>query len=99
MPVTPGPAALPDPDYIPESAPNGFGDESGNNVPFPGMQRYLYLTDRDGVEHKINSPADLEKILAQMTPEELQRWKDQYRFAPVENDTGIQDYTGVPKDL
>lgn len=96
MPITPGsqsnrPAA---------PTPNEYIDEANNNLyGFPGMNRSLFVTDKDGIEVKINTQADLQRILDQMTPEEKERWRAQYRFSPVVNDTGIPDYSGVFKDL
>jgi hypothetical protein len=63
------------------------------------IQRKLFVTDRDGVEHEIKTKADLEAIIAQMTPEEYEIWKDRYRFAPIYNRTGINNYTGTGRDL
>jgi hypothetical protein len=77
------------PEPIPVANPWGDG----------AFVRVWTLTDKDGVVHKINSSRDLERILAQMTPEELALWKDRLRFEPVYNDTGIIDYTGTLRDL
>lgn len=63
------------------------------------IQRKLFVTDKDGVEHEIRTKADLDAIIAQMTPEEYENWKTQYRFAPILNRTGIKDYTGTGRDL
>jgi hypothetical protein len=63
------------------------------------FRRTLHVTDRDGVEHEIVVPEDLQRILAQMTPQELEDWKTRYRFAPVENLTGNKNYTGTIYDL
>jgi len=63
------------------------------------IQRKLFVTDKDGVEHEIRTKADLEAIFAQMTDEEYEEWKTRYRFAPVFNRTGIKDYTGTGRDL
>jgi hypothetical protein len=62
--------------------------------------RRWHITDRNGVEHEITSKEVLLEILAQMTPEERERWEAQYRFAPIENDiTDFHDYTGTLRDL
>ena len=63
------------------------------------IQRKLFVTDRDGVEHEIRTKADLQAILDQMTPEEYEEWKLRYRFAPIQNGTGIKDYTGTARNL
>jgi hypothetical protein len=57
------------------------------------------ITDKNGVEHQIRSSKDLADILAEMTPQELEDWKARLRFTPVENNTGIKDYTGTLRDL
>lgn len=64
-----------------------------------GIRRILYVTDRNGVEHPIRTPQDLQDILNQMTPDELALWQARYRFAPVTNCTGNTNYTGTIKDL
>jgi hypothetical protein len=62
--------------------------------------RKRFLSDKDGVEHEITCMADLQRILDQMTPEELARWKTQYRFSPIEVDLGNwTDYSGLLRDL
>ena len=63
------------------------------------IRRVLFVTDRNGVEHEIKTKADLDAIIATMTPEEYQLWKDRYRFTPIYNRTGILDYTGTGRDL
>jgi hypothetical protein len=63
------------------------------------VNRKWFITDKDGVEHQIRSSEELKKIVAQMTPEEFEIWKAQYRFAPIQNLTGNQDYTGTGRDL
>jgi hypothetical protein len=68
----------------------------GQDVPV--IVRTLFVTDKDGVEHQIKSPDDLNAILAQMTPEELELWKARYRFTPIQNKTGIPYYTGTSLD-
>jgi hypothetical protein len=65
-------------------------------VPF---HRKLFVTDKDGVEHEITSPVILERILAQMTPEQLEAWKARYRFAPIQNLTGNPNYMGTIRDI
>lgn len=66
----------------------------------PGaLRRRLYVTDRDGVTHEIKTKDDLDRILAQMTPQELEDWKTRYRFTPISNGTDIKDYTGTISDL
>ena len=59
--------------------------------------RKLFISDKNGVYHEIRTQEDLQRILNQMTPEELERWKTQYRFTPIENRAG--NYTGTIGDL
>lgn len=61
--------------------------------------RKVFVTDKHGVEHEIHSSEELKRIIAEMTPEEFEKWKAQYRFAPIQNLTGILDYTGTGRDL
>ena len=62
--------------------------------------RHWFVTDKDGNEVQITSKGTLKAILAQMTPEELARWRAQYRFSPIENDiNGIPDYLGTYRDI
>lgn len=63
------------------------------------IRRKLFITDKNGVEHEIKSSEDLQKILDEMTPAEVEVWKARYRFTPVTNKTGIKDYTGTANDL
>ena len=75
----------------------------GNGIFHPdgtvNLSRTLFVTDKDGVWHKISTMADLERIMAEMTPQQLADWKTRYRFAPVNNATGIRDYTGSFRDI
>lgn len=64
--------------------------------------RRWFVTDRDGVEVEITSKEVLQAIIDQMTPEEFERWKIQYRFVHVEFDEGFnrfQTYYGTLRDL
>ena len=61
--------------------------------------RKLFVTDKNGVEHEIRTQAELDAIIAQMTPQQYEDWKTRYRFAPVQNLTGNKDYTGTIRDL
>jgi hypothetical protein len=62
--------------------------------------RKKFITDKNGIEHEITSKADLQRILDQMTPEEFERWKTQYRFSPINVDLGNwTDYSGLLRDL
>jgi hypothetical protein len=63
------------------------------------IQRKLFVTDKDGVEHEIKTKADLQAIFDEMTPQEYEDWKTRYRFAPIQNGTGIKDYVGTSRDL
>ena len=69
------------------------------NVTSEGVVRKWFVTDKDGVEHQIRNQADLDAIMAQMTPEQREIFLLGYRFAPIQNLTGIRDYTGTIKDL
>lgn len=76
------------------------GVNPNNNEATPGwLHRKLYVTDKNGVEHEIKSFADLQKIIAQMTPQEFEDWKARYRFAPIQNQTGNPNYMGTIKDI
>lgn len=77
------------------------GTGSPNNSPTGEVffHRRVFITDRNGVEHEITSSAVLQAILDQMTPQELEEWKARYRFAPIQNLTGNQNYTGTLRDL
>lgn len=76
------------------------GVNPNNNEATAGMlNRKLYVTDKNGVEHQIRTLADLQAIIAQMTPEEFETWKARYRFAPIQNQTGNPNYTGTIKDI
>lgn len=77
----------------------------GDSIPPPqtndltNFHRRVFITDRNGVEHEIVTEQDLLDIVAQMTPEERKDWEARYRFAPVQNLTGNQDYTGTALDV
>jgi hypothetical protein len=64
----------------------------------PIVRRVFYV-GKDGQEHEIGSLAELRRMLAEMTPEELRKWNDSYRWTPVTNRTGNPLYTGTLKDL
>jgi len=66
---------------------------------YPFFNRKIFVTDKDGVEHEILSEADMQAIIAQMTPEQLEDFKARYRFSPIENLTKNQNYTGTNRDL
>lgn len=66
----------------------------------PVVIRRRFVTGRDGVETEIRSKEDLQEILAQMTDEELERFKAQYRFVAITSE--LRDwysYTGTLRDL
>jgi hypothetical protein len=94
MPVNAGQAAPP---------PDPYNVPDGNNDPGEGngtrVTRRLFVTDKDGNEVEIRSPKDLQDILDQMTPEQLETWKQRYRFAPVQNNTSNSNYVGTNRDL
>lgn len=60
--------------------------------------RKLFV-NKDGKEVEITSSAQLKAFLAELTPEELERYKTQYRFTPITNKTGNNNYTGTMSDL
>jgi len=61
--------------------------------------RRRFITDRNGVEHEITSKEVLVAILAQMTPEEREKWEAEYRFSPIEvNLEDFHDYSGTLRD-
>jgi hypothetical protein len=62
------------------------------------LRRHWYVI-KDGVQIEITSPEVLDAILAQMTPEEQENFKNGYRFAPVQNLTGNMNYMGTNRDL
>lgn len=63
------------------------------------FHRRLFITDKNGVWHAINTNDDMQRILAQMTPEQFEKFKTNYRFAPIYNQTGNPNYTGTLWDL
>ena len=63
------------------------------------FHRRLFVTDKDGIEREILTDADMQAILDQMTPQQLEEWKTRYRFAPIINLTGNPNYTGTFHDL
>ncbi len=65
----------------------------------PQVNRHFFITDKDGVEVEIRSQAQLNEILAQMTPEQLEAWKQNYRFTPITNGTKNPGYTGSSRDI
>jgi hypothetical protein len=60
--------------------------------------RKLFL-NKNGKEIEITSNAQLKAFLADLTPDELEQYKSQYRFTPVSNGTGNNFYTGTMVDL
>ena len=44
------------------------------------LVRAWYLTDKYGIEHRMETQEDLQKILDQMTPEELEKWRINLKF-------------------
>lgn len=61
--------------------------------------RAWYLTDKDGVEHRIQNQKQLQAILDQMSPEEFEAWKARVRFDPIFNGTSIKSYCGQMRDI
>ena len=76
----------------------GNGSPNGSPTGEVFFHRRRFVTDKDGVEHEITCDADLEKIIAQMTPEEYEKFKAQYRFCSIQNLTGNPNYTGTRHD-
>ena len=72
---------------------------TGYNVGSIFYRRRVFVTDKNGVEHEIRCKEDLEAIIAQMTPQELETFKTNYRFAPIQNLTGNMNYMGTERDL
>lgn len=60
--------------------------------------RKLFV-NKDGKEVEITSNAQLKAFLAELTPEEQELYKSQYRFTPITNRTGNNFYTGTMTDL
>jgi len=77
----------------------GNGDPTPSAIGRKFLRRKLTITDKNGVEHVIQTQQDLDAVFAQMTPAELEQWKANYRFAPIQNLTGNPDYTGTMLDL
>jgi hypothetical protein len=74
-------------------------DPIGSPTGEVNLQRRWFVTDRNGVEHEITSPEVLDRIMADMTPEEVIQLKNSYRFAPIKNLTGNKNYMGTLRDL
>lgn len=65
----------------------------------PIVRRWT-ITDREGREIPITSREVLQDLISQMTPEEYEKWKAQYRFAPIFADMdNFPDYDGLIRDL
>lgn len=62
------------------------------------IKRVLVIKGPDGSEVLIRSKEELDLILNSMTPEQLEEWKKNYRFAPILNYTGNPNYTGTVTD-
>jgi hypothetical protein len=65
----------------------------------PAMHRHFFITDKDGVVVEIRSQTQLNEILAQMTPEQLEQWKANYRFTPITTPAGGIGHTGLSRDV
>lgn len=82
------------------TSPCPEGWPSDNPYEDSAMIREFFLTDKDGVERRITTQAQLKAILNQMTPEELAKWKDSYRFTPITIDDNIDEwFAGTLRDL
>ena len=73
----------------------GVGFDAGSMY----LKRKIFVRDKDGVEHEIRLKAQLDAIIAQMSPEQYETFKINYRFAPIINMTGNINYTGTERDL
>ena len=62
------------------------------------ITRKLFI-NQNGKAVEITNQKQLLDFLATLTPEELETYKTQYRFAPITNNTGNMYYTGTMKDL
>jgi hypothetical protein len=61
--------------------------------------RYWYVSDKNGNWIKIDAQNKLDAIIAQMTPQEYEIWKNNYRFIPILNTTGNPWYSGTDEAL
>jgi hypothetical protein len=91
---TPKPPRRPD-----FSALDVYGRTTLNAWDLPLMRRVVTIADKDGVEHVITCKEDLQQILAQMTPQELETFKAQYRFSWIHNLTNNKNYVGTNRDI
>jgi len=63
------------------------------------INRRLVVRDKDGNLIRIDNNKQLKDFLATLTPEELEQYKLEYRFAPISNDTNSIWYAGSIGDL
>lgn len=71
----------------------------GNGISGLPYFRRWFITDRTGKSIEVTSQAVLQSIIDQMTPEEYERWKINYRFAPIQNRTNNNMYNGSLRDV
>jgi hypothetical protein len=61
--------------------------------------RRVFVTDENGEVRLLESFNALKGFLATLTPEELQQFKNEYRFTHITNKTGNVWYAGSIHDL
>lgn len=57
------------------------------------------ISDKDGNPVEITSREVLRSVIAQMSPEEYERWRTNYRFAPIDFQGNFDVYYGTLRDL
>jgi hypothetical protein len=102
VPILPSP----DPFFVPPrgrrrlapTSENDFGE--GNSYDEIQLRRILSIVDPQGVEHQITNPRQFRRLLESMTPEQFAHWKDNYRFAPVNDlNENMPYYAGTMRDV
>ena len=61
--------------------------------------RRVFVTDENGKVRLLNNFNELKVLLSKLTPEELQQFKNEYRFTHITNKTGNVWYSGSIHDL
>lgn len=64
-----------------------------------GIVRRVFVDDGNGNSVEIKTQAQLRKLLANLSPEDRELWKDKYRFMPISNNTPFKPYCGTGRDL
>ena len=62
------------------------------------LHRKLFVLDKAGNWIEMRTKADFDFVISQMTPDEFAIWQARYRFEPIQNNTGVIDYTGTQGD-